>query len=695
MKREAVVKPPLLAESMGLSATLSSYVAMTSASRVQMVASHKNQSISPAKSDLPPVLTGFENQLANFIFDIRMPCNAVVRNVSRKYIQGTGKSSPVYTIIYQNQDNGEWDSIDVYKHMSKHNVYATELKIAPEVPYLAKGSTIPKGTVLASSPNVHGGTSWANTVNANVLFTTDEAAVEDGFCISRSFAERCSPLEIGSRVITFGRSSFPLNLYGDKDNFKIFPEIGERIREDGIVFGTRQYDEVLDIANLSTKALMDVDVINDTCEYAPPGAIVYDVKVDSEVEYTKARIRTPETMQGQVNKYKDITDDYYRDIIDTYNTIMRETNYTARLGNNLHQLIIAAFSNEPNKVKGIRKGPTIRKAFRMNLIDEYHVEVFYYYRQPLQEGAKLSDHFGTKGIVCEVRDDDKMPFDKNGNRVDLIKFQNAGVARLNGGQFMEQYVSAASRDLRLELEQRYGKEPLDVLWNRLMDYYRAASPNVQYPACEKAYKTPQEKQAHLEHVIKNGIYVIIPPYDPHIGIPQFNAIEKVIQPLYDSVYWVNDDGTVEETHDKMFIGTQAILVLEKCFYESRAVSTGRTQHHGLLSGGNRSSRHTSATKQQSVRANGESEVRLYAASMGGEALSRLLALANDPEVISDTVRNILRADKPTNNEALTDWNKTPLGGSRALALVKNLLECSGVEIRNVMQDTKYNKQKGF
>lgn len=689
-----VVKPPLIPEAMGLIATMSPFISKTSGSRVQMVGSHKSQSISPLAPDIPRVLHGFETQLADYIFNIKMDCDAIVRNVIRKFSlsnRGRGNKTPVTTIIYQNQATGEYDSIDVFENMSYHTTFATKLIIADFVHRLRRGDTIPAGTILAQSPNVHEGGIWSNTLNANVLYAPAPSAVEDGFCISQDFAERCRPLEVGSVVASWGRKYYPLNLYGDDTIYKAFPDVGEKVRDDGMIFALRAFDPLYDAANMTPKALRHVDTIHDLCEYGRAGATVYDIIVESGAEYTRNKVLTPTGMGDQADKYARVAHSYYGDIIATYNEIIKSDKGVA-LGNNFHQLVVRAYADEPNKVPHLYSGPTIRKAFRNVPIDEYRVEVKYEYRRPVTNGSKLTDNFGTKGVACEVRPTHLMPYDKNGNRVDLIKYQKAGISRLNGGQFMEHFVTAASRDMSIRLvELANNGTPLLEVWTHLMRYYAAASPP-QHQMMLENYLTDEDKIRHVNTVLEGGIYLQIAAHDPDIGEVLYDRIMEVIQPLYDSIYWPNDDGSIDLTHDKMMIGQQQIMVLEKVDYKSMSISTDRAQHHGLLSSGNRAIRNSFSSKKKSTKANGESEVRLYVSSMGGETLARLLSLANDPNMIDRAVRSIVTAPKPSNIDSIMDWKKYPLGGNRALNYVTSLLDCQNIKLVKRPQSTSYLDQ---
>ena len=56
-------------------------------------------------------------------------------------------------------------------------------------------------------------------------------------------------------VISFGEDEVPLNLYGDDENYKIHPDVGELIRSDGVLFASRKLITGLYPIQMSRKAL--------------------------------------------------------------------------------------------------------------------------------------------------------------------------------------------------------------------------------------------------------------------------------------------------------------------------------------------------------------------------------------------------------------------------------------------------------
>lgn len=272
-----------------------------------------------------------------------------------------------------------------------------------------------------------------------------------------------------------------------------------------------------------------------------------------------------------------------------------------------------------------------------------------------------------------------MPVDMDGNRADVVAFAKGAVSRLNPGQFYEQYVNAASRDMSKWVRAKFGTLPLNEIWDRLMAYYKAAAPEME-EALSKNYTTTQEKDSHIRSVVESGIYLMISPDAPHLGPNMFFEIEKVISPTYGPVTYTDLSGRRVTTKDKVFIGSLDMIVLEKTEQRPMSVSSAMLQHHGLISGNNREIRNAHPSKQQSTRVLGETECRLVAATMGPEALAELLDLANNPESHRHAVRSILKANTPSKIRELVNRKELPVGNSRVLALFNHILLCAGTMI---------------
>ena len=79
------------------------------------------------------------------------------------------------------------------------------------------------------------------------------------------------------------------------------------------------------------------------------------------------------------------------------------------------------------------------------------VEVYVVHERKLEIGDKLTTRFGNKGIVAKIVPEIDMPFDEEGNTIDII-FNPLGVpTRMNIGQLLETIVAYAAHKLNIKL----------------------------------------------------------------------------------------------------------------------------------------------------------------------------------------------------------------------------------------------------
>jgi len=297
-----------------------------------------------------------------------------------------------------------------------------------------------------------------------------------------------------------------------------------------------------------------------------------------------------------------------------------------------------------------------------------------------------------------------MPVDENGNRADIIMDPNSTVSRMNLGRLYEQYLNAASRDVTFKIRQDLGMAPnekmleqkltqldidqdfnLERAWKYLMGYYSIVSPRMYRWFNSGDYQVSKDKQTssmkaqHLASVIKKGIYLHIPPENEPEWQNILIELEKHYRPTYGPVSYIGNSGNKVTTVNNIRIGSVYIILLEKIGDDWTAVSSGKLQHFGVLSQVTNSDKYGQPSRNQAIRALGESEVRIYVSYAGERVTADILDRNNNPATHKQITYNILSAVEPTNIEIAVDRKIIPLGGNKPLQLVKHILECGGVK----------------
>lgn len=372
-------------------ACIDPWVGTTSAARGAMLLGQITQA--PVVLGAEPRLfqTGSELRFGEHNFDIRIPEDCQILAVVRKYPTGMGndaiKQNPETTIFYENYYD-EYKTVGIVKvpeYMSFHQTFGFKLERTKEVwDNIHPGAMIPKDTILAQSSGKSKDGHFCAGINVNACFISHHATIEDGFLISDEILEEFAPRAYGTAIGSCGRKSFLLKAYGNK----YFPDIGDRIRDDGVVFAMRDLSDDLSPAEMTSRALSDIDRTFDRVVIGEPGAIVKDIKIYRDERQNPSFI--PSGMEQQLVKYYDALCTYYREILRIYNDLKRKRKDRLRISDEFNQLVVEAMIYLP-QAEGQRK---LTRMYRLDPLDEWRVEITYESLKKPGGAYKISDMFG-------------------------------------------------------------------------------------------------------------------------------------------------------------------------------------------------------------------------------------------------------------------------------------------------------------
>ena len=684
---------PLSRRTQGTMSALTSTFMFDSASRLQMASIQAGQAIVPHKSDLPRMLTGLEDQLAQYTFGVRAPCELRVLKVINKYNVQLGlgriKSNPLTTVIYINMDpdgGGEYGCFHMEQYQNQtervHETFGFKYVLTEKAKNIHENMCLRKGELLTHSPNIDEHGLYSTGISANVAYISTPATIEDGFDVSDELLERARPMATGSRVAEWGKKCYPLNIYGsDSSQYRPFPEIGDIIRNDGLMYALRDYDDALAGLDMTNEALRDVDFVHDTCTYGKSNAEVFDVTVHTTTNEGRRSHHTPSGMETMAERYSAQHSRYYEEILEAYEEIKRVTRGEYKLTPMLSNLIVMAKGDKPNVTirrleEKRRKKNSIIKTWRANPIDEWRVEVFYSYKFPIGEGCKLSDRHGGKGVACRYRPKAEMPVDKYGNVVDVIVYAKGSVGRLNPGQFYEHYINACSRDITLDMKEMVKAGNRQGAIDHILTYLSIISPTT-YAYID--HDNREELEDLVDRCCMYGVYTCVPSDDPDIGLYTYIKLEAFRPPNKSTLTYTNGVGKVVTTKEPILVGEKDMIVLDKLDHKPMSVSGIRRQHHGFPAVENKGTKYSTPSKEQPPKIIGESEARTGTAVMGGEAVAELLDVTTNPETHRRTAAMIFEADSPVQIPDIVDRDAPYIRG-RPMALLKHTLNCAGIDI---------------
>ena len=254
---------------------LNPFITTLSSSRSSMLSGHLSQIISLSNGDEKIVQSGMEKQFGDNTFSKKLENDSRILNIITRYngidVNHASETTEL-TIVFEDLTTGEISTMDIPKYFKLHQYFGFEYNWDLELlNRVATNTVLPAGTILADSPTVTKNKGYKFGVNANMALISLPEVTEDGVIISESFSKRLAYKTYETRTIEFGEDSFPLNIYGDKDNYKSFPEIGDTICDDGVLMVLRDYDTSLSPALTSKRDVMEFDPVFDKCEYIKPG----------------------------------------------------------------------------------------------------------------------------------------------------------------------------------------------------------------------------------------------------------------------------------------------------------------------------------------------------------------------------------------------------------------------------------------
>jgi len=691
-------KTEIKLEFIGL-AGVNSFVGNTSSSRLVMdVASHFPAHLPLLNPDEKLIKTGIEYELGKYINDVKADHDYVVKAIVPRYREYGVDQVPTYTILAEYEENDQFylDCLDVDTYKTSHTFFGYDLTPTDDLLNLTYNSTLTRGTILSKTDSYGNEGAYKYGVNVNVAFMSHPSVAEDGFVVSESFIERTKFRSITKRVINITKDTIPINLYGDKENFAFIPNIGDRVREDGLLCALRERNDWFTISDLDNNNISEVDVTFDNLTYVSPNSKVIDVQI-VRGNYNKQEF-TPK-LTKQLDTYAEMLVNYYRNIIQKYEQILAEkktmygTSDVLRLTPRLHRFITDCYIKANIAVSGKNK-----LCFRKLLIDQYRVEVTTSSEISLNLGYKLTDLHAAKGVICRILPDKDMPVDKHGNRADIITDSTSIISRMNLGRAYESYLGAVSRDNRNNLinyfAHKYNANFLGSITGKDVEYiykYLRGLYNLINPDMVEYIDTLTQEQIfkHFKEIVEDNLYIYYPPDNEYNITDVIDNIEhSVYKPLNDKVSYRDELGNIVETNEDIRIGQLYIMVLEKIANTYSAVSSSKVNNFGFPVKGTNFDKHKYPHSLTPTKTLGETETRILTSFMPPEGIADLFDITLNPIAHKFLIKSILESNIAFNTSFNIDREVVPYGNTKSLSILQHIFTASGFEYIYTPEDSQ-------
>ncbi len=675
----------------------------SSGARVQMQGTHYAQATQIAEPQLRNIFAGPERDYANYMFNVTVEHTCTVIRVVKRYARpGAGEQRVLETLVFveRKQEPGSRqerkpviDLIRIPSFIQNHQTFAVELELTEIGKRLGAKNFLKKGTILAQTKSVIDD-EYCVGLHANTLLVSHPMVIEDSCLISQSLADRMMSYGYKTYRMTIGEKDFPLLLYKDKyGKPSLFPEVGEQVREDGILFAKREYDPLLAAVEMSEVSLSEPCGHFDDCTFVNPDAQVVDVKVHRDD--IRVRRRDPETgenlpcekmstpvgMQEICDNYADAYSNFqghirslYKHVKDDYRRKgYKEVEYTP----DAKQAIMYSIADNPREVNNNLSRYT--KQFGQIKNDDYMIEITVKFPIPLSVSGKITDTMGGKGIVGQIVPDENMPIDAFGNRVELMMSENAMLRRTNFNRGFENYVNAARRDAQIHIVDLYEEGKVEEAFDYLLRFTGAVNPEWSY-AIEEAH-SEKESRLDLLDAMATGeetLRLWVPSDNKYPMDQILRNMRNDFPPRKSKLRVTMEDGSIEYTEAEFAVGELYMVRLDKWGGEFSAVAAGRFQAFGTIAKQHSSDKHRRPVRENPIKHIGESEVRHQQAYIGGDVCADAHDRSNNPAVADNVIMSILSAEVPSNIEHAVDRKKHPLGHNRVMEINRHVMRCDGI-----------------
>lgn len=665
----------------------------TSSSRLDMYASHIDQALSIEGAEFPALFTGMEGELLKYNLDSsrREQAAEIIARIP-KYPPRFGDSrlgeNPSTLVIYRGLDDrmAHYCTVESFTLCSDGYGYANTLV---NQHLLQPGYVLEPNTTLQHPPEIKGPkfAQYCLGVNLRTVFLTLPETIEDAMLISKSAAKKMKSTAYYKRTIRLRANEHPLNLYGDELEFRFLPDIGDHVREDGLLYAARPISTGTFTADLFPGSLREFHALHDRQIHAPGGKVV-DIEVHMP---KKIRAKVDSHVYAQAIKYHKASMKYWETIVAVYQQCRRDKIAVSPEFSSLVTTAMGRLIADGNSVPGVPQAKSVDLIGRGGKpIDFIEIDITYAVERSVEYGFKITGRDGAKGVTCRIVDDEDMPLDAYGFRAELAIDPGATIARMNEGQLYEQAITRTAEFVRRKIEALHEAKRTREAIDTLFDFYNDIHPNYAV-LLKELYPTERLQISHLQDCIRTRIYLNIPPFlETMLHSSILTKLEEKWEVKTSPVtFTVRDrDGSnprVVTTLEPALIGDKYIMLLCK-LPDPASAGVARISHFGAAVKSPADMKDAMPISINPIRF-GEDEMRIRAMDVPVEEDMRWMCLqANSPKGVEVAVETLLAAEYPTRIDRMPISTAALIQSNSVLRLFHHLMATLGIESQDVATD---------
>lgn len=664
----------------------------TSSQRLHMDSSHLKQHLSLIDGDLKRFFTGIERNYGEEAHMVQFPVDCVrVIDVITKY-QGVvprDMEAPLTLIVYERGDNNQVDVLEVNANYFQHQKFGFPLVRTAASKGVIRHKAFREGTIIAKPPTITDDFDYKYGKELKIFLGSCKAGIEDGAWISDEAAYSMRTKAYGELEMSLSKKDIPLNINGTETSFKPIPDIGDFLREDGLVMAWREYHRDFPMALYNRKALTKHSQL-DNLRY---GEIPNELKFESndivfrpnegEEIIVRPRVVDIEVIKGgsskvpitkaeeQLNRYWERTVRFYEQIRSCDEELERlipgyELSPAWQRWCDSAQF----YTNQPS---GSRQ-----EIFKREPIPNWYVKIKFEYTFIPTIGSKFTNIHAGKTVVVKKTPRSQMPKDSDGNYADFVVEDISLINRMNSGVPYEMRLGSCELATRKRIREMHAAgRPTDEIYDYYAGFMKIVSPMTYHQVMDPII----DRKKAIEEILVDGIDAKIPPALGPYLLEIVKELTEKYPPCRGLIELTTNDGKKVLTEDPAEIGVMYMMLLERVGDTFAAVNSAKRQHHGIPTKASKTDRNSFPVKISSTRFPSEADTKSVQSHLNNEAIPELIDRSLNPVSHRILCRELVRNPNPGQIKDAVPRDKFPRKGNRVIAIRDNMLFTAGLRLK--------------
>jgi DNA-directed RNA polymerase beta subunit len=288
-------------------------------------------------------------------------------------------------------------------------------------------------------------------------------------------------------------------------------------------------------------------------------------------------------------------------------------------------------------------------------------------RNELCNGCKISGRYGNKGTIAGIYPDDKMPYDEDGNHVDIALNNQGVVNRLNSAQLNEVELNYASNYVVNSIKK---DKKLESKMLKVIEFLEIVNP-LQAKRYSQYWSKMDEKgkKEFIKDIEKDGLYLHCPPF---FNTPNYETLFKIYDKygeIKPKQFYIKDDsGKVIKIDNPLISSDMYMIRLKHDSISKFSVrSGGALSLSGVPSKNNKKYKEGKARYSKTAVRIGEMElINLFITNNIKEVHRFISQYSSNSEDRKALAERLLGIDLEHFNESVFDIKKVDLTGKKSL-----------------------------